>query len=216
MLGQGGLLWFLEHLSPDRAPQPAVQAIRQFLREHTQSPLRLKHGGRLRPRLYVGRQRFPGFLGDEGRIAPDEYCLEIVSPFFENTADARTLIALLEAVNPVETRIYLPRDDDGTADAPRTLPGRAATGEGEQCPLGLSAERSDALERQGRQDQTPECPCQGLPLVQTWSSEGGLARRSSCRLRQSYLRGSHGQHYGQLRDGDSLWTWNASAAQIGG
>ena len=88
-----GLLSVLKDAAPGgparMQAQAAVAAIHQFLLKHTESPSHRKHGGRLRPRLYVGREKFAEFLRDAGRIDPDEYCLEIISPFFENTAEAR-------------------------------------------------------------------------------------------------------------------------------
>ncbi|TVS07940.1 MAG: hypothetical protein EA424_29195 [Planctomycetaceae bacterium] len=118
LLGQAGLLSSWDRLLPGRfanSPQPALQAIRQFLRHCVERPAYLKHKGRLRPRLYVGQKRFDQFVSDEGRIQPGQCCLEIVSPFFEDTADAQTLSTLLKTLRPVESRIYLPRDDDGAA-----------------------------------------------------------------------------------------------------
>ncbi len=130
MLRKRGLLSVLEDAAPGVALQPAIYAIRQFLLNQTGNPAYLKHGGRLRPRLYVGRKPFSDFLCEAGRIRSGEYCLEIVSPFFENTADARTLKALVDAVSPRETRIYLPVDDEGKArctkeyfDAVKAMPG---------------------------------------------------------------------------------------------
>lgn len=119
LLNQGGLLAVLKRASPGDESQPAVEAVHQFLLNHADSPAYRKHGGRLRPRLYVGREKFADFLQTEGRIQPDEYCLEIISPFFEDTAAAPTLHALLDAVRPKETRIYLPVDDDGKARCSR-------------------------------------------------------------------------------------------------
>ena len=121
MLHKRGLLSVLEDAAPggstsDAKSQVAAAAvIREFLLQQTESPAHRKHGGRLRPRLYVGRETFAKFLRVAGRIEPNEYCLEIISPFFENTAEASTLRALLDAVQPAETRIYLPLADDGTA-----------------------------------------------------------------------------------------------------
>ena len=121
MLHKRGLLSVLEDAAPggstsDAMSQVAATAvIREFLLQQTESPAHRKHRGRLRPRLFVGREKFAEFLRVAGRIDPNEYCLEIISPFFENTAEASTLRALLDAVQPAETRIYLPLADDGTA-----------------------------------------------------------------------------------------------------
>lgn len=130
--GRRGFFAVFEQLSPARAPHPAVQSIRHFLRKRTQSTRRLKHGGRLVPRMYVSgrfadfvreaariepgeyRLEFADFVREAACIEPGEYCLEIVSPFFENTADAPTLRALIRTLDPVETRIYLPLADNGT------------------------------------------------------------------------------------------------------
>lgn len=113
LLHKRGLL--SQDASPGSQASLAIEKIRRFLREEAAAPGYLKQDGLLRPRLYVGREAFPEFLCDAGRIGPGEYCLEIVSPFFDNTPDARTLAALLEAVKPIETRVYLPVGDDGKA-----------------------------------------------------------------------------------------------------
>jgi hypothetical protein len=121
MLHKRGLLSVLEDAAPGgstsdaKSQVAAVAVIREFLLKQTESPAHRKHGGRLRPRLYVGREKFAEFLRVAGRVDPNEYCLEIISPFFENTVEASTLRALLDAVQPAETRIYLPLADDGTA-----------------------------------------------------------------------------------------------------
>lgn len=115
LLHKRGLLSVLQDASPGSQASLAIEKIRRFLRDEAATPAYLKQDGLLRPRLYVGREGFPAFLRDAGRIGPGEYYLEIVSPFFDNTADARTLAALLEAVNPIETRVYLPVGDDGKA-----------------------------------------------------------------------------------------------------
>jgi len=125
MLHKRGLLSVLEDAAPggstsDAKSQVAAAAvIREFLLKQTESPVHRKHGGRLRPRLYVGREKFAEFLRVAGRIDPNEYCLEIISPFFENTAEALTVRALLDAVQPAETRIYSPLANDGTARCSR-------------------------------------------------------------------------------------------------
>ncbi|MCL4205472.1 MAG: hypothetical protein KJ000_23565 [Pirellulaceae bacterium] len=118
LLGQGGVLTLWERQIPGRVDgtsQPAIEAIRQFLKRHVETPAHRKHQGFLRPRLYGGQQPFDQFLCKEGRIVRGQFRLEIVSPFFEDTAEALTLADLLAAIHPVETRIYLPRDDDGAA-----------------------------------------------------------------------------------------------------
>lgn len=118
LLHQRGLLSVLEDAiagNKQGQPHPAIEAVRQFLLKEAASPGYLKQDGLLRLRLYVGRETLSVFLCEAGRVRQDEYCMEIISPFFENTADARTLRALIEAVRPVETRIYLPLGDDGQA-----------------------------------------------------------------------------------------------------
>jgi hypothetical protein len=120
LLNMRGLLSVLEDASPGAnlygtPPHPAIESIRRFLREEAESPSYLKQGGRLRTRLYVGREPVAKFLSETGRINPGEYSLEIVSPFFENTSDARTLKVLLSELQPIETRVFLPFDDDGKA-----------------------------------------------------------------------------------------------------
>lgn len=113
MLGKRGLLSVLKEASPYGEPPRAITAVRDFLRGKTENAPYLKHHRRLRPRLYVGREPLSQFLCEAGRIEPNTFYMEIISPFFENTTDARTLKALVDAVSPIETRVYLPRGDDG-------------------------------------------------------------------------------------------------------
>lgn len=115
LLHKRGLLSVLQDSSPGSQASLAIEKMRRFLLEEAVAPAYLKQDGLLRPRLYVGREAFPQFLCEAGRIMPGEYCLEIISPFFDNTADASTLASLIEAVEPVETRVYLPIGDDGKA-----------------------------------------------------------------------------------------------------
>lgn len=90
--------------------------IREFLVRRTEGSKLLSKGGVLMPTFYSGGLGLPRFLA---RCLPQEatrgaYCLEVISPFFDETGGAETLQALLEEIRPRQTRIFLPREDDGT------------------------------------------------------------------------------------------------------
>jgi len=47
------------------------------------------------------------------RIDTTDFNLEIISPYFDNTDDAKAVVTLIEALNPRATRIFLPKSDVG-------------------------------------------------------------------------------------------------------
>jgi hypothetical protein len=151
--------------------------MRHFLLDEAVKPAFLKQDGLLRPRLYVGREPFPQFVCEAGRIRAGEYCLEIISPFFDNTADARTLAALLDALKPVETRVYLPIGDDGKA----------------QC----TAEYANAL-------RTSECL---KPYAVHWARLPDELTRWSKKAANTKNRNVHAKAYRLFRTGRARGDW---------
>lgn len=108
----------------------ALDAIRSFVRYRIEDETFKSAQGTRHPRLFTGEQSVASFLADALRLSPHTYNLEIVSPYFDHTNDASTLKDLIETISPKETRIFLPRSDDGTAlcrkhyfEAVESLPG---------------------------------------------------------------------------------------------
>ena len=75
--------------------------------------------GEYRTRLYVGQTSLPNWL-EELRLGHRDWNLEIISPYFDE-ANAATLERLIEVLDPRETRAFLPRAADGTAEVAQAL-----------------------------------------------------------------------------------------------
>jgi len=91
----------------------AVEEIRKFLRYRTERSGQRSQNGVLRPRIYVGQMPLARFLLEDVQIDPTDFNLEIISPYFDNTDDAKAVVTLIEALNPRATRIFLPQSDAG-------------------------------------------------------------------------------------------------------
>jgi len=102
--------------SPDDEHR-ALDLIQDFLRNRTSTHTfsNASYGGRYYTRIFCGQdqQDFAQWLQGLG-LAGQDWNLEIVSPFFDKT-DATPLRKLVEALNPREIRVFLPREIDGTA-----------------------------------------------------------------------------------------------------
>ena len=93
----------------------ALEEIRKFIRYRLYEDKRRSSQGVLNPRLFFGQQNLADFLNEHLRLPYGTYNLEILSPYFDDTDEAGTLRKLVEALAPKETRIFLPRADDGAA-----------------------------------------------------------------------------------------------------
>jgi hypothetical protein len=91
----------------------ALDQIRDFVRHGQQRQLRSANGV-LHPRLFSGGETVSAFLQGLLQDRAVELCLEIISPFFDKT-DAKPLKRLQQELRPRETRVFLPRADDGAA-----------------------------------------------------------------------------------------------------
>ncbi len=114
------LMALLRQIEKSAVPEdahPALDQIRRFLRKETETDTftNASSKGRIRTRIFCGqdRQDFSEWLIDLG-VARREWNLEIVSPYFD-AAGAAPLQRLVEAIEPRETRVYLPRELDGKA-----------------------------------------------------------------------------------------------------
>ncbi|HEY0405119.1 MAG TPA: hypothetical protein VGC89_05295, partial [Pyrinomonadaceae bacterium] len=91
-----------------------LEEIRRFVRYRLSDEERRSAQGVRHTRLFTGQSPFPQFLADTLRLRPNSYNLEIVSPYFDNDG-ATALRELINALAPKETRLFLPRADDGAA-----------------------------------------------------------------------------------------------------
>lgn len=115
--GLDALLSRVSALTTNEAGKDALKPYRAFVRGLT-SESRKSQDGMLKPHVYVGgiesgldvadflRQHIPRDTG---------YRLEVISPFFDRAAAASPLKNLVKALQPVETRVYLPKDPTGVA-----------------------------------------------------------------------------------------------------
>jgi hypothetical protein len=98
------------HVEEDHS---ALEAIRAFVLKLNQRQRRTTDGV-LWPRLYTSEQSLPDFLDEACRENLQGLCLEIISPYFDES-EARPLEELLNRLHPREVRVFLPRSDDGSA-----------------------------------------------------------------------------------------------------
>ena len=112
------LLDLIRHVrrsAPAGEDHDALDRIHRFLTRRTarEPTSNVMARGRYYTRIFVGQDDLPSWL-DELRIARWQWNLEVISPFFDRKS-ARTLEKLIDVVNPRETRVYLPREVDGSA-----------------------------------------------------------------------------------------------------
>ncbi len=117
------LLNRVNSLTTNQSGRDALRPFVAFVRGLGQD-VRKSQDGRLKPHIYVGgidggasvseflRQHIPRDSG---------YRLEVISPFFDKAATASPLKHLIAAIQPVETRVYLPRDSAGAAQCSEEL-----------------------------------------------------------------------------------------------
>lgn len=95
----------------------ALDKIHRFVRKRVprDQPKKRVIRGRYLSRLFFGQGNtsFSEWLSGFN-LEGDTWNMEVISPFFSKK-DAGPLPDLIEAIQPKETRVYLPRDDDGTA-----------------------------------------------------------------------------------------------------
>ena len=108
-----GLLRAVQRLDRTDNEHPALDAIDTFLKTKTFPTKAARRKGLFRPRLYVGRQPFADFLTKDVELNTEGCRLEIISPFFSDTVDAKLVHHLLATLRPSQTRIHLPRNDAG-------------------------------------------------------------------------------------------------------
>lgn len=98
-------------VSPPGTKHEALDLIHRFVRGLAQRK-RMVSDGALFTRLYSGGDSVSEFLASH--LATDRLCMEVISPYFDDK-DAGPLRTLCAKLNPREVRIFLPRNDDGSA-----------------------------------------------------------------------------------------------------
>lgn len=111
------LLNRLSALTTNEAGREALKPYRAFVRG-LGADARKSQDGWLKPHFYVGGvdggTDLAEFLREHLPRDPG-YRLEVISPFFDKAAAASPLKRLIKALQPVEARVYLPRDPSGAA-----------------------------------------------------------------------------------------------------
>ena len=115
LLNSTGLLLRVTQQDPTEYRHDGIEAIRQFLLRRTDSSATRSQDGIARPRLFVGQQPLAQFVRNELPIDTREFNLEVISPYFENTDQAKALTRLVDELQPRATRIFLPRSETGAA-----------------------------------------------------------------------------------------------------
>lgn len=118
-----------EALGQRSSDHEALDKIQSWLKRESATTQHSTSGGLLKTRLVAGTRSLPDFLWDVRGEQLRGSSLEVISPFFDNERPA-ALEALLTRFAVRESRVFLPTDDDGSAqvsdglyDAVRALPG---------------------------------------------------------------------------------------------
>lgn len=113
LLGDNGLLSRVVKHDKTGDEHRAIEEIRKFLRYRTELSGQRSQNGVLRPRIYAGQMPLARFLLEDVQIDAADFNLEIISPYFDNTDEAKAVVTLIEALNPRAARIFLPKSDVG-------------------------------------------------------------------------------------------------------
>ena len=112
-----GLLDFIAVIrsrSPAAVDHAALDEVHAFVKQTTQGSFRSKEG-ELFAHFYGGTQAFVDFLVDTAGEELRGLNLEIISPFFDKDEESAPLAELVRRLKPIETRVFLPRNDAGAA-----------------------------------------------------------------------------------------------------
>lgn len=105
-----GLFRAVRAACSDAVEHDALEQVRLFVTRCTQRD-RITDG-RLPSRLLGGRDEFVQFLSDATRGRLTELNLEVIAPYVDDT-EAKPLQALIDAFEPRECRVFLPRSSGG-------------------------------------------------------------------------------------------------------
>jgi hypothetical protein len=97
-----------------RSKHSALNAIRAFLRGTTARERR-SADGRLHTHFDPGDGALVDFLTEVAGASLKGMNLEVISPYFDESAESRPLAALIEKFQPRAVRVFLPQDDKGAA-----------------------------------------------------------------------------------------------------
>lgn len=92
----------------------ALNDIRAFLNGTAQTDHRSTNG-QLRPQFHGIGESLPDFIEGAVGQALRGYCLEVISPYFDEAPSSAPLEAMVTRFRPSEVRVYLPRNDSGDA-----------------------------------------------------------------------------------------------------
>lgn len=102
----------------DGAEQAAIDHIYDFLRYRTSAETKSRpyaRGSRkYHPRIFYGQSELGQWLEELRLNTRDDWNLEIISPFFDDHENG-ALTKFITAIEPLETRVFLPTAADGTS-----------------------------------------------------------------------------------------------------
>ena len=98
-----------------RARHAALNDIRSFLRQEVTQRERRSTDGRLHTHFDNGQTGLVDFLRSVAGSSLNGMCLEIISPYFDESPESKPLSSLIDAFSPTEVRLYLPQGTTGEA-----------------------------------------------------------------------------------------------------
>jgi hypothetical protein len=98
----------------------ALDDVRKFL-HGTEQRTRRSGDGRLHTHFHAGSTSFVDFLKDAAGSSLSDMNLEVISPYFDSSAESQPLADLIDAFRPREVRVFLPRSDNGDAECEPAL-----------------------------------------------------------------------------------------------
>ena len=108
------LIALVRRVSPEGASHEALDELQSFVRRCEQDPQRLQDGV-LVPRFLAGDNDLPEFLEDVAGHRLRNRCLEIISPYFDESESLKPIRELIARFRPQETRVFLPKGAEGEA-----------------------------------------------------------------------------------------------------
>ena len=108
------LIALVRRVSPDGTSHSALDELHSFIRTCEQDPQRL-HDGILVPRCFTGDNDLPDFLEEVAGHRLRNRCLEVISPYFDESESLKPIRELIARFRPEEARVFLPKGADGEA-----------------------------------------------------------------------------------------------------
>ncbi len=107
------LRWIRRKAKVDRE-QRALGDILAFL-DDIQPRIQRSKDGILYTHFFAKNGSFPDFLDEVAGTAIKGACLEVISPYFDDSVSCTPLGELIDRFRPSQVRVFLPRDDAGAA-----------------------------------------------------------------------------------------------------